>query len=78
MPPINMRQIDEFDTMIGDFIEGTRALTSSLGVRLLNYMKIETMADIDDVWKDLERVYFDSFDYNDTYYMPMRRRVSPD
>ena len=58
--------------MIDDFIEGTRALTSSLGVWLLNYMKVEAMADIDDVWNDFERVYFDSFDYNDTYYVPMR------
>ena len=73
-----MREIDQFDTMMDNFIEGTKALTSSFGVRLLDYMRVESMADVDGVWKSLYVVSFERFDHNDSYYVPIRRRISPD
>ena len=78
MPTIEWKQIDEFDNKMDDFIEEVKQLTSALGVRLLDFMKVESMADVDGAWRHLRKVYFENFDYNDAYYVPVRRRISPD
>ena len=61
-----------------DYIESAKALTSSLGVRLLDYLKVETMEDLDDAWMDFETKHFENNDPHDMYYVPVRRRRSPD
>ena len=78
MPQLRIREIDLFDTMMDDFIEGMKALTSSLGVRLLDCMKVKSMADVGDIWKNLDVVSFESFYHNDSYCVPIWRRISPD
>ena len=47
MPTLRMREITNFDNKMDKYIEDTKALTSSLGVRLLNYMQVESMSDVD-------------------------------
>ena len=46
---IKWREVEKFDTMINDFIEVTKALASSLGVWLLEYMKVKSMANIEGI-----------------------------
>ena len=62
------------DTLIQDTI----TLTNNLQDRVITYMSNDQLQDADDEWVSLRRVFFENYNPNDTFYVPVRRLISPD
>ena len=78
MPQTNRNDRLRHDETMDTLIQDTITLTNNLQDRVITYMSNDQLQDADDEWVGLRRVFFENYDPNDTFYVPVRRLISPD
>ena len=78
MPNLTSQGAREFEQKLDDHCERVTSHLTSQRNKVIQYFKHEALCDTNQQWSALDKQYFEEYSSTDIFYVPFRRRVSPD
>ena len=78
MPNLTSQGAREFEPKLDDHCDRVTNYLSNQRKKVIQYFKHEPLCDMNQQWSVLDIQYFEEYSSTDIFYVPFRRRVTPD